>query len=178
VFDWLVRTINSNTSSSSRLEAAAGMAGISPSAGGGRPSATRGGAGGGSVQAALSAQAAMAAQVAAQAAETSGGTVVQQAARVEEPLGHVNLLDIFGFEVFQHNSFEQLCINYCNEKLQQKFTTDMFKTVQEELLQVYPRTHPVYYNNVFTHLPVYLPTCRRGSWPAPSATATTSPWWR
>jgi len=30
------------------------------------------------------------------------------------------------------NGFEQLCINYCNEKLQQKFTQDIFRTVQEE----------------------------------------------
>jgi len=49
--------------------------------------------------------------------------------------GIIGLLDIFGFESFVVNRFEQLCINYANEKLQQKFTLDIFRSVQVEYEQ-------------------------------------------
>ncbi|CAH1098535.1 unnamed protein product [Psylliodes chrysocephalus] len=44
----------------------------------------------------------------------------------------MGILDIYGFEIFERNSFEQLCINFCNEKLQQLFIDLTLKSEQDE----------------------------------------------
>lgn len=55
----------------------------------------------------------------------------QHDSRNNESLRSIGILDVFGFEIFNFNSFEQLCINYANEKLQQLFLSFVIKSEQE-----------------------------------------------
>ncbi|XP_046992260.1 unconventional myosin IC isoform X1 [Schistocerca americana] len=60
----------------------------------------------------------------------------------------MGILDIYGFEIFETNSFEQFCINFCNEKLQQLFIELTLKSEQEEYLKEGIEWEPVeYFNN-------------------------------
>lgn len=60
----------------------------------------------------------------------------------------IGVLDIYGFEIFQRNGFEQFCINFVNEKLQQIFIELTLKAEQEEYVQEGIKWSPIdYFNN-------------------------------
>ena len=57
-----------------------------------------------------------------------------------ENLLNIGILDIYGFEIFNQNGFEQFCINYVNEKLQQIFIELTLKGEQVNMI-IYYRVH-------------------------------------
>ncbi|KAJ0032744.1 hypothetical protein NQD34_002825 [Periophthalmus magnuspinnatus] len=60
----------------------------------------------------------------------------------------IGVLDIYGFEIFKKNGFEQFCINFVNEKLQQIFIELTLKAEQEEYVQEGIKWTPIeYFNN-------------------------------
>lgn len=60
----------------------------------------------------------------------------------------IGILDIYGFEIFENNSFEQICINYVNEKLQQIFIQLTLKAEQDEYVSERIQWSPIdYFNN-------------------------------
>lgn len=63
----------------------------------------------------------------------------------------IGVLDIYGFEIFEKNGFEQFCINYVNEKLQQYFIELTLKAEQEEYNREGIQWTPIKY--LFTSYP-------------------------
>ncbi|XP_047454296.1 myosin IEb [Mugil cephalus] len=73
---------------------------------------------------------------------------INRAMQKEQEEFNIGVLDIYGFEIFQKNGFEQFCINFVNEKLQQIFIELTLKAEQDEYVQEGIRWTPIeYFNN-------------------------------
>lgn len=65
----------------------------------------------------------------------------------------VGILDIYGFEIFDKNGFEQFCINFVNEKLQQIFIELTLKAEQVSILKIkYKGEENRFLKNIFIHV--------------------------
>ncbi|XP_067932052.1 unconventional myosin-Ie-like isoform X2 [Watersipora subatra] len=74
--------------------------------------------------------------------------VVNKAMSIDREEINVGILDIYGFEIFARNGFEQFCINYVNERLQQIFIELTLKAEQEEYVQEGVKWKPIdFFNN-------------------------------
>ncbi|XP_068426002.1 myosin IEb [Clinocottus analis] len=73
---------------------------------------------------------------------------VNKAMQKDQEEFNIGVLDIYGFEIFQRNGFEQFCINFVNEKLQQIFIELTLKAEQDEYVQEGIQWTPIeYFNN-------------------------------
>ncbi|XP_002738185.2 unconventional myosin-Ie-like [Saccoglossus kowalevskii] len=73
---------------------------------------------------------------------------INQAMEKEDEVVNIGVLDIYGFEIFHKNGFEQFCINFVNEKLQQIFIELTLKAEQEEYVSEGIKWKPIeYFNN-------------------------------
>ncbi|KAG7474179.1 unconventional myosin-Ie-like [Solea senegalensis] len=73
---------------------------------------------------------------------------INKAMQKDQEEFNIGVLDIYGFEIFQKNGFEQFCINFVNEKLQQIFIELTLKAEQDEYVQEGIKWTPIeYFNN-------------------------------
>ncbi|KAI8683759.1 Myosin-1 [Fusarium keratoplasticum] len=71
---------------------------------------------------------------------------INKSLKARQPTSNtIGILDIYGFEIFEKNSFEQLCINYVNEKLQQIFIQLTLKAEQDEYAKEQIQWTPIKY---------------------------------